>query len=229
MGFEDKAKRLANKVAVVQKVLLGQLKQSQAALDLGLSRRQVMRLCKAMREPGASGLVHKLQGRPSNRRESNAEQVRVTAIVKERYSDFGPTLAGQYLRQHHQYLAPDQVIKYLLATPPELMHNASLEERARILTILSHILPISERAAGLRRDSVVGKSLSPSALNSVRASTLIVSLRDDGFSTYASAEYTASQIKGAKFLGFEHGGHVWVGHDDEVMQKITDQIKQVAQ
>mgnify|MGYP003430213467 CR=1 FL=1 len=48
---------------------------------------------------------------------------------------------------------------------------------------------------------------------------------DDGFGTYASAEYTASQIKGAKFLGFERGGHVWVGHDDEVMAEIAKHVK----
>ena len=56
---------------------------------------------------------------------------------------------------------------------------------------------------------------------------MVVSARDDGYGTYASAQYMASQIKGAKFLGFDHGGHTWVGHDDEVRAEIlkllTDQ------
>jgi 2-hydroxy-6-oxonona-2,4-dienedioate hydrolase len=123
------------------------------------------------------------------------------------------------------HVARDQVIKYVLATPPEQVSTASAAEQARINAILDHILPVSARAAGLRSDSVLGKSLGPSDLGNVRAPTLIVSVRDDGFGTYASAEYTASQIKGAKFIGFEHGGHVWVGHDDEVMQEITELIK----
>jgi 2-hydroxy-6-oxonona-2,4-dienedioate hydrolase len=123
------------------------------------------------------------------------------------------------------HVARDQVIKYVLATPPEQVSTASAAEQARINAILDHILPVSARAAGLRSDSVLGKSLGPSDLGNVRAPTLIVSVRDDGFGTYASAEYTASQIKGAKFIGFERGGHVWVGHDDEVMQEITELIK----
>ena len=36
----------------------------------------------------------------------------------------------------------------------------------------------------------------------------------------ASAEYTASQIAGARFIGFERGGHTWVSHDDAVMAAI---------
>jgi 2-hydroxy-6-oxonona-2,4-dienedioate hydrolase len=118
------------------------------------------------------------------------------------------------------HVARDQVIRYVLATPPEQVSDASPEERARVNAILDHILPVSVRAAGLRSDSVLGKSLGPSDLASVRAPTLIVSVRDDGFGTYASAEYTAGQIKGAKFVGYEQGGHVWVGHQDEVEAEI---------
>ena len=119
------------------------------------------------------------------------------------------------------HLARDQVTKYVLATPPEQVSAASPTERARINAILDHILPVSERAAGLRSDSVLAKSLGPSALDTVRAPTLIVSVRDDGFGTFASSEYTARQIRRAKFVGFEHGGHVWVGHDSEVMAEIV--------
>jgi 2-hydroxy-6-oxonona-2,4-dienedioate hydrolase len=119
------------------------------------------------------------------------------------------------------HVARDQVIQYVLATPPEQVSAATPQERARINAILDHILPVSERAAGLRSDSVLGKSLGPAELGKVRAPTLIVSVRDDGFGTYASAQYTASQIKDARFIGFESGGHVWVGHDDEVMQAIV--------
>ena len=122
------------------------------------------------------------------------------------------------------HVARDQVIRYVLATPPEQVKRASPDERARINAMLHNILPVSERAAGLRSDSVMGKRLGPSAVESVRVPTLIVSVRDDGFGTYASAEYTASKIKGAIFVGFEHGGHVWVGHNDAVIQEIVKLI-----
>ena len=119
------------------------------------------------------------------------------------------------------HLARDQVIKLVLATPPELLAHASPQERARIDAMLDNILPVSLRAEGLRSDTAVGKHLSPSPLESIRMPTLVVSARDDRYGTYASAQYTAGLIAGAKFIGFDEGGHTWVGHDEEVRAAIA--------
>jgi pimeloyl-ACP methyl ester carboxylesterase len=73
----------------------------------------------------------------------------------------------------------------------------------------------------LRSDTAVGKHLVPAPLGTIHLPTLIVSARDDRYGTYASAQYTASQIAGSKFVGFDEGGHTWVGHDDEVMAEIV--------
>jgi pimeloyl-ACP methyl ester carboxylesterase len=122
-------------------------------------------------------------------------------------------------------LARDQVIRYVLATPPELVAAASAQERARVNAVADHVLPVSMRAAGLRDDTRLAKSLGPYALESIRAPTLVFSARDDGFGTYASAQYTAGQIAGAKFVGFPSGGHLWVGHDDEVRAEIVEWLR----
>jgi len=119
------------------------------------------------------------------------------------------------------HVARDQVIKVVLATPPDLLSTVSPNERARVNAMLDNILPVSARAEGLRSDSAVGKHLGPAPLESIRAPTLIVSALDDRYGTYASAQYTASRIAGAKFVGFDKGGHTWVGHDDEVMTEIV--------
>jgi 2-hydroxy-6-oxonona-2,4-dienedioate hydrolase len=116
------------------------------------------------------------------------------------------------------------VIKVVLATPPDLLVTASAKERTRVNSMLDSILPVSSRADGLRSDSLVGKHLTAARLDQVRSPTLIISSRDDGYGTYASAEYTAGQIPGAKFIGFETGGHTWVGHDDEVMDAIAHML-----
>jgi len=120
------------------------------------------------------------------------------------------------------HLARDQVIKVVLATPPELLAHASLPERARVEAMLENILPVSLRAEGLRSDTAVGKHLTPSPLESIRVPTLVISARDDRYGTYASAQYTTSHIAGAKFIGFNEGGHTWVGHDDEVRAAIVE-------
>lgn len=117
-------------------------------------------------------------------------------------------------------VAREQVIKVVLATPPELLAAASPQEQTRVNSMLDNILPVSARAAGLRSDTAVGKHLAPAPLESIHAPTLIVSARDDRYGTYASAAYTSRRIAGAKFLGFERGGHTWVGHDEQVMSEI---------
>ena len=130
-------------------------------------------------------------------------------------------IGSDFLFWAGQHLARDLVINSVLATPPEQVAAASPQERARVNAMLAHILPVSARAAGLRSDSVLSKSLGPWPLGSIRAPTLVISTRDDGYGTYASAQYSASQITGARFVGFDHGGHVWVGHDDEVRAEIV--------
>ncbi len=133
-------------------------------------------------------------------------------------------IGSDFLFWSGMHIARDQVIKVVLATPPELLKMASHKEQARVNAMLDNILPVSLRAAGLRSDSSVGKRLGSAPLESVKAPTLIISARDDGYGTFASAEYTANQIAGAKFIGFETGGHTWVGHDDEVMAAILELV-----
>ena len=127
------------------------------------------------------------------------------------------------------HVARDPVIKVVLATPPELLARASPQERAWVDAMLDNILTISLRAEGLRSDTNVGKHLSPSPLDSIRAPTLVISARDDRYGTFASAQYMAGRIPGAKFIGFDEGGHTWVGHNDEVLAAIVNLILPSAQ
>jgi hypothetical protein len=52
-----------------------------------------------------------------------------------------------------------------------------------------------------------------------------LSVRDDLYGTFASSEYTAKQIPGAKFIGYETGGHMLIGHDDQANTEITAFLK----
>jgi pimeloyl-ACP methyl ester carboxylesterase len=117
-------------------------------------------------------------------------------------------------------VARDPLIRHVLATPPEQVAAASDAERARVDDLAERILPVSTRAAGLRDDTRLGKGLRPYALETIRAPTLVASARDDGFGTHAAAQYTASRIPGAKFVGFDSGGHLLVGHNDEVHAQV---------
>jgi pimeloyl-ACP methyl ester carboxylesterase len=118
------------------------------------------------------------------------------------------------------------MIRAMLATPPEVVANADADEQARIANLLEHILPVSPRRLGLRNDGMVIASLPRYELERIAAPTLIISLEDDLFGTYAGARYTAQHIPQARFLGYPSGGHLWVGRQSEVVAEIAAFLKQ---
>lgn len=91
-----------------------ELRVEDAAALLGLKRRQVFRLLERLRMEGASGLVSRKRGKPSNRRHSDALREKIVAIVREHYHDFGPTLAREYLIEHHGITVACETLRQLM-------------------------------------------------------------------------------------------------------------------
>ena len=75
--------------------------QAHVAERLGVSVRQVERWYRAYKADGAAGLISKKRGRPSLRRLPDTLRVEVLTLVRERYWDFGPTLAHEKLTELH--------------------------------------------------------------------------------------------------------------------------------
>jgi pimeloyl-ACP methyl ester carboxylesterase len=117
-------------------------------------------------------------------------------------------------------LVRDMLVKNVLGTPPDLVERASPEEQARVDRMLRIIPPIAPRLLGIRNDARIANALERYELEKITAPTLVVSVHDDLYGTYASAQYTAGQISGARFIGFDRGGHLWVGHHKEVIDEI---------
>jgi 2-hydroxy-6-oxonona-2,4-dienedioate hydrolase len=121
---------------------------------------------------------------------------------------------------------PEAMIGALLATDPVLVQAASAAEQARVNRILWDILPVSDRAAGLLNDGRLAGNPAPMALDRITAPTLAISLEDDRFDTIAAARYIAATVPGARLLSWPSGGHVWVGHDAELMAAIDGFLRQ---
>lgn len=56
----------ADRLKVIWQVNRKQLKVRQACEQLGLSRRQILRICKRVKKEGNGGVIHRLRGRRSN-------------------------------------------------------------------------------------------------------------------------------------------------------------------
>jgi hypothetical protein len=73
------------------------LRQSAAATALGISCRQVKRLCRVEREQGATGLTSKRHGRAATHRTADAIKQQVIVFAQSKYVDFGPTFMAEKL------------------------------------------------------------------------------------------------------------------------------------
>jgi len=106
----------AQRLGVVRRVLDEGLGQAQAAALLGLSVRQVKRLCRSVRQHGARGVMSRRRGRTSNRGVEPAVRERYMAAVRERYADFGPTLAHEYLQREHGFAWSVETLRVWMIT-----------------------------------------------------------------------------------------------------------------
>jgi len=101
----------AGRLAVVRQVLDGHLRQAQAARQLGLSQRQIKRLCRSVRAEGDAGLISKRRGRPSNRKIADAVRQATLELLRQRYSDFGPELAREHLAREHGFTHSTETLR----------------------------------------------------------------------------------------------------------------------
>ena len=105
-----------DRMSVLQDLAAGRIKVAEAATLMSLGRRQVFRLAKAYARRGPEALVSKKRSRPSNR--AYPADLRDTAfgIIRERYPDFGPTLAAEKLAELHDiHLARETVRQWMIA------------------------------------------------------------------------------------------------------------------
>jgi pimeloyl-ACP methyl ester carboxylesterase len=112
----------------------------------------------------------------------------------------------------------------LLGVPPSVQARLGPAERERLSDFMHTLLPISLRQPGIRNDGRVVTSLERYPLEGIAAPTLVISADDDTYHTFAGARYAAQHILGAKFIGFESGGHLLVGNEEKVRAEIAEAI-----
>ena len=90
-----------DRLKCIQGVIDRELRVYQAAERLGVTPRQVLRLVRRYDAEGPIGLIDRHRNRPSNSRLKAEVADQAFAIIRERYPDFGPTLAAEKLRERH--------------------------------------------------------------------------------------------------------------------------------
>ncbi|BCQ27511.1 hypothetical protein NK8_57000 (plasmid) [Caballeronia sp. NK8] len=100
-GFITATMHELERIKVIEAVCEHRLTMVRAAERLGLCERQISRLARRYAASGPAGLISGKRGQPSNRELPVDLRARAMALVRERYADFGPTLACEKLRECH--------------------------------------------------------------------------------------------------------------------------------
>ena len=99
---------------VLHEVEQKHLTQVAAAQRLKRTDRQVRRMLIRLREHGDGGIVHRLRGRPSNRKLAGTLEQKILARVGQRYADFGPTLAAEQLAKQGLLVSRETLRKWMI-------------------------------------------------------------------------------------------------------------------
>ncbi len=102
------------------------------------------------------------------------------------------------------------------------------EEKAEIRTLLTGIPPVSKRANGSFFDTYVstpemlGSSESKDyPFGNIKTPTLVISAVDDPLALHENARTLADRIPGARLFSAPDGGHMLLGHHEEVKSEIA--------
>src|ERR1019366_8292757 len=87
------------RMVVLAEVKQGKLSVAAAGRVLGVCYRQAKRIWRRFKNKGDAGLLHRSRGQPGPRRKTAVLRSQVLARYRERYPDFGPTLAAEKLHQ----------------------------------------------------------------------------------------------------------------------------------
>lgn len=128
-GLITMSMRELDRLKTVQSVADGNMHILTAARKLNLSRRQVDRLIQRFLSDGPAGLVSRKRGQVHHQLSSELTTTALN-IIRDRYADFGPTLACEKLREVHGITIGKETVRKLMREAglwiPRALRSASI-------------------------------------------------------------------------------------------------------
>ncbi len=109
--------------------------------------------------------------------------------------------------------------------PGNLQKTITQEQREWYAAFCQTFLPTVPRSKGILFDAYISNpEIDTVPFETITVPTLIFHAKDDPLPPYASAEKMVGRIADAVFVGYEHGGHLLLGHDDDTRKKMDQFI-----
>ena len=99
---------------VIRKAIDRAITQEEASQVIGVTLRQAQRITSRVRVEGDSGIINRSRGRPSNRALPDAVKDKALRLFKDKYLDFGPTLASEKLFERDKIKINDETLRLWL-------------------------------------------------------------------------------------------------------------------
>src|SRR3990172_2992452 len=128
MGTISMSRKERKRLEAFSRVTLGGMTLVEASERLGLSYRQTKRAWSRYQSEGDAGLVHCLRGRAPNRHSPEQTKQQSLALYRERYADYGATLAAECLKK-------EDGVKVSVTTLRRWLLQAGLLDRRRKRTL----------------------------------------------------------------------------------------------
>jgi len=101
-GIITMSMKEAKLLHLVRKAIERRITQTEAAEMAGLCLRQLQRIIRRVRSEGDPGICHRARGRKPNNQISEAVKDKAIELCRERYREFGPTLAAEKLQEKNR-------------------------------------------------------------------------------------------------------------------------------
>jgi transposase len=101
--------------AIIELVKAKKVKQSVAAETLGISVRQIKRLCRTARQMGVADLQSARRGQPAFNRIPESVKQKIIQLAQNTYSDFGPTFMAEKLSERDGIKIGKETLRKMLS------------------------------------------------------------------------------------------------------------------
>ena len=131
------------------------------------------------------------------------------------HNDFAYWVLITYFQSSMQFLVG--VPKGFILTP---------EFQSQVKATMSSVFPVSKRADGMIFDTYISNpEINHYPLTEINSPTLVISALDDPMALHVNARTLADQIPNARLLVVPDGGHLLLGHTQEVKEEITEFLR----
>lgn len=135
MGRLIMNKKERDRTVILAQIAAGNISKKDARKRLKISARQLRRIIAKHKKEGDCGLVHQSRGKRSTRAYPEEKKTKVLQLYREKYGDFGPTLASEKLWEEDQLTIHPETLRLWLKAAglwlPRRERRVHRQQRAR--------------------------------------------------------------------------------------------------